>query len=111
MLNENLHSKFTSIVAKKNAIKFKQKTRDEKHEYVKFMSTLNYCLNSLSDDYREIIEESYFKSNFKFWWVDKYCKSSFYRKREKAICSFVQLFVLIYENYVHFSYNVSNAIH
>jgi len=110
MQKKKIHTKFDSILAKKKELRFRLTTRDGRQEYFKFMSVLNYCLNQLTNEYREILEESYLNPKFRFWWVDKYCKSSFYRKRVTAISSFVRLFDLIYENYPHFSVNISSAI-
>ena len=110
MQNEKLETQLDVIIRKANLLKFIPNSRDEKEEYLKLLSITNYCLDRLDLEYREIIERSYLDSEYEFWWVDKYCKTSFYRKREKAISSFVQLFDLIYENYPHFSTNITNAI-
>ena len=75
-------------------------TRDEKEELQKLNGILDYCLSSLKSDFQEILNESYFNVSYKFWWVDYYSKSAFYRRREKAITSFVSLFEMINENFI-----------
>ena len=110
MSNENLYQKLDEIIKTRNSLKARLFYKDVRSEYHKFDSVLNYCLKLMKSDYREIIFKSYFDCDYKFWWVDKYCKSSFYRMRIKAICSFVHLFTLIYENFNHFSDNIYSAI-
>lgn len=110
MSNRKNYKKLDEILSKKNTLKIGQKTLEEKLECAKFENVLNYCLNSLSFDYQEIMSKTYLNSNFKFWWVDKYSKSTFYRKKENAVNSFVQLFEMIYENYFCFSNNIKRSI-
>ena len=69
----------------------------------RFLKTFRYCLTSLKEDYRLIMIESYFECSYQFWWVDYFCKSSYYRKRYWAIISFVRLFNIIYENFDYYS--------
>ena len=65
----------------------------------KFLRMFERCLNLMKDEYLLILQNSYFSPSYKFWWMDYYCKSSFYRKRIIAITSFVALFEMIYENF------------
>ena len=106
MASEKNYEKLDTIIRQKSLLKFRQKTRDEKHEYFKFMTSLNYALDSLSYEYKRIMNHTYFERDYKFWWIDEYCKSSFYRKRDKAVASFVHMFELVYENFYHFSNNL-----
>ena len=110
MASEKLYLNLDSILEKKKCFICCPKSRDDMQEYLKFTSVMNYCLNALRTDYREIMIESYINPVYRFWWVDKYCKSSFYRRRTKAITSFVNLYNLIYENYPSFSNNIRDAI-
>ena len=75
----------------------------------KFLAVLSYCLNSLGEDYRLILRKSYFENCYKFWWLDYFCKSSYYRKRFIAISSFVRLYEMIYENVNDLSIYLSYA--
>ncbi len=65
----------------------------------KFLHMFEYCLNLMKEEYLLILQNSYFRKCYKFWWMDYYCKSSYYRKRLVAITSFVSLFEMIYENF------------
>lgn len=65
----------------------------------KFLHMFEYCLNSMKEEYLRILQNSYFSKCYKFWWMDYYCQSSYYRKRLVAITSFVSLFEMIYENF------------
>lgn len=57
------------------------------------------CLLFLKDDYKEILEKSFFNINYEYWWVDYYSVTNYYRKRLRAIRSFVCLFKTINEDY------------
>ena len=94
------YSKFNEIINVSKVLKIK---RIHTSDSERFFKALNYCLNKLKDEYRMILENSYFECEYKFWWMDYYCKSSFYRKRYWAIVAFVRLFELIYENSNDFS--------
>ena len=71
---------------------------------IRFQSVFNYCLDRLHYDYRNILVNSFIDCRFKFWWMEFYSKSTFYRLRGKALTSFVSLFEMIYENIQDFSY-------
>ena len=55
------------------------------------------CLRLLKDDYKEILENSFFKRIYDYWWVDCYSVTNYYRKRFRAIRSFVCLFNVMNE--------------
>lgn len=103
MRRQKIYTRFNKIINKKNSFRLPTCNQDEK---TKFLSVFNYCLSSLKDEYITILKNCYFENNYEFWWLDYYCKSSFYRKRFWAIISFVRLFELIYENF-----NVYSAYH
>ena len=106
MCDKEIYQKLNLIAKKKVVLQSRILSRDGKEEYRKYQAVVNYCLNALHFDYREIIVKSYLSPDYKFWWVDRYCKSSYYRKRIKAVNSFVRLYELIYENFRHFSNNI-----
>ena len=106
MCDKEMYQKLKMIAKKKLALLSKIHTRDGKLEYRKYTAIVNYCLNALKFEYREIITKSYLNPDYKYWWVDSYCKSCYYRKRIKAVNSFVRLYELIYENFRHFSNNI-----
>ena len=110
MCDKKEHTKMHYILARRDHLKSLVSTTEGKQEYKKLLSIIRYCLNSLEYDYKEIIRSSYLNKNYKFWWTDHYCQSSYYRKRNKAVVSFVHLFNLIYENFDDFSANIYRAI-
>lgn len=70
--------------------------------YKKYQEVIDYCYNALSYEYQRIIKKSYleFDDLFKFWWIDEYSKSAFYRKIRKAENAFVNLFEMKYEKFI-----------
>ena len=71
----------------------------------KFLEAFNYSFNSLEGEYKEIFSKTYLEKAYQFWWLDYYCKSSYYRKRIIAVTSFVHLFELVHENINDYSFN------
>ena len=106
MQTQNCNAQIQEIVRLKKALQVKHDLRHDDKASKKFFSIYNYCLNSLKSNFREILLKSYFNVSYKFWWVDKYSQSAYYRRRAKAVISFVNLFNLIYENFSYFSRNV-----
>lgn len=100
MHDNEIYEKFNEILMKRNIFLHSQKDVNERKEFLRIVS---YCLDNLKDEYRLILYKSYFDNSFKFWWVDDYCKSSFYRKRFWAISSFVHLFEVVYEIFNDFT--------
>ena len=107
MCDQKIYSKLKSIIKARNRVRTLS-IFDKERE--KFFGVFNYCLSSLKDEYQMILKNSYFDLKYQFWWLDFYCKSTYYRKRYWAINSFVHLFETIYENItdltVYFSYSV-----
>lgn len=96
MRDYKIYSKINHIIEKRNDfLKVKNKTEEQ----LKYLGMFNYCVNSLEEEYRLILQNSYFKPIYQFWWLDYYCKSSYYRRRFTAVSSFVALFEVIYENF------------
>ena len=96
----SFYTKFNKILNTRKTLRINRIQTDESK---KFFKALNYSLKNLKDEYRMILENSFFECDYKFWWVDYFCKSSFYRKRYLAIVAFVRLFEMIYENFDDFS--------
>ena len=95
MHKNEIYSRLESVIERKrrfNSDNFRSEERTQLNAIIK------YCLKSLKEDYRDILLKSYFECDYPFWWVDYYCKSCYYRKRLKAVTSFVLLFEVIYEN-------------
>ena len=106
MCDLTYYSKFDQILEQKSTLEFasrKKQTRD------KFFAILNHCLNSMKDEFRLILEKTYFKKDYEFWWMDYFCKSSYYRKRYLAVVSFVTLYEFIYENISDYSTYINSA--
>ena len=74
-------------------------SREKRVEHKKFLGMFNYCVNSMKEEYRFILMNSYIQVSYQFWWLEYYCKSSYYRKRFRAVASFLALFEMIYENF------------
>ena len=96
MRDYQIYSKIKHIAEVRN--KF-LKENESSVERQKFFGIFNYCLNSLKDEYKFILLNSYFNITYQFWWLDYFCKSSYYRKRFVAVNSFVALYEMIYENF------------
>ena len=103
MKNENSYAQIKQIARLKNILEVKRNLNLEKDICSKFFLTYDYCLNSLKKKFRELLLNSYFELDYKFWWADTYSQSAYYRARAKAVISFVNLFNLIYENFPYFS--------
>ena len=80
-----------------------RKEVEDARKFNYFVSVFNFCLDHLEYEYRTILVKTYFKCQFKFWWVDIYAKTTFYRMRARALTNFVSLFELIYENIEDFA--------
>ena len=100
MHKNEIYSRLESIIERKrrfNSDNFRSEERTQLNAIIK------YCLKNLKEDYRDILLKSYFECDYPFGWVDYYCKSCYYRKRLKAVTSFVLLFEVIYENPNYFT--------
>lgn len=73
--------------------KFDQIIRSEKC----MTSKVKKCLNFLKEDYKEILNNTFFNNIYKYWWTEFYSSSNYYRKLFRAKRSFVCLFNLLYE--------------
>ena len=74
-----------------------------------FNTVFDYCVNSLNYEQRNIFKKCYVEDTYPFWWMDYYCKSSFYRKRVATVTNFVELFEKIYEgsNHIATTFNLA----
>ena len=95
MHNSKIYKKFNRLLLAQNNITFHLSSAET---FDRFTNAINYCLSSLKEEYQMILKNSYFENGYEFWWLDYYCKSSYYRKRFWAIVAFVRLFEVIYEN-------------
>ena len=96
MHEQKIYTRFNQILEAKNRFRI---VGLESEERKRFIYAFTYTLNSLKEEYKTILDKSYFKRDYEYWWLDYYCKSSYYRKRFTAVCSFVSLFEMIYENF------------
>ena len=106
MQNENCYAQIKEVARLKKTLEIKRILNQDKDACHKFFTTFNYCMSLMRNNFKEILTKSYFDVDYKFWWVDKYCQSSFYRLRAKAVYSFMNLFNTIYENFSHFYHNI-----
>lgn len=95
MDTKEMYSTFNAIVKNKVCLDFNKNFSGR----LLFKEKLNYCLDHLKEEYREIINNSFLIACYQFWWLDKYSESAYYRKRFRAISSFVFLFKTFDENF------------
>ena len=100
MHKNEIYSRLQTIIDRKRRFNSENFRSDERKQ---LNAIIRYCLQLLKEEYRNILIKSYFECDYPFWWVDYYCKSSYYRKRIKAVTSFVLLFETIYEDPNHFT--------
>ena len=100
-----IYRKFNQILKAKRNLKFRLKNNSSE----RFLKIFDYCLTLLDEEYQTILKKSYIENDYEFWWVDYYCKSSYYRKRFSAVLAFVQLFEKNYEDINDYSFNFSSA--
>ena len=96
MCEQKIYSKFHDIIKVVNFILSNNKNDCNEMRY---LGIFRYVLNSLKEDYLFILKNSYFNKSYRFWWIDFYSKTTYYRKRYIAVNSFVSLFEMIYENF------------
>ena len=76
MNSRKIYNKFYSILKQKETQKSKAIS----------------CLDFLKEDYKEILNNSFFNKIYEYWWLDYYSETNYYRKRFRAIRSFVNLY-------------------
>ena len=98
MRDYKIYSKIGRIIeARKSVLSKKEKDKND----LIYLGIFNYVLGLMKKEYLFILTNSYFNNTYRFWWLDYYCKSSYYRKRVIAVNSFVSLFEMIYENFIN----------
>ena len=95
MHESKINEKLRAIIKENNRLKLCGKSE----EFVRFNEIMNYCYHSLSYEYQRIFRKCYLDEEYKLWWEEEYSKTNFYRKRIKAVTSFVNLFEMKYENF------------
>lgn len=88
MSSAEIYSDFYSILEDTKLVNCKKK------------SDISSVLLLLKDEYREIINKSFLNTDYEYWWIETYSESTYYRKRFRAIRTFVNLFNFINENTV-----------
>lgn len=58
-----------------------------------FIYSFERAMDALSDTSRDILNKSFFKVEYPFWWLDVYSSTTFYRYRKTAITAFVFIFL------------------
>ncbi len=54
-----------------------------------YVAKIEAAFKSLDLDSRRIINNDFFFNNYKFWWVELYSTSTYYRLKRTAICKFL----------------------
>jgi len=94
MSTQEIYAKFNAVVNEAKLV-----NNDET-----IFSKITHCLNCIKEEYREILNKSYFAQDYKFWWIDFYSETTYYKKRFRAITSFVYLYDSLNEDFdIHFS--------
>ena len=75
------------------------KINGQYEEYKRYKEVIEYCYKLMSYEYQRIFKKCFISDTYKFWWVDEYAKSNFYRKKIKTATAFVKLFEMKYENF------------
>lgn len=57
-----------------------------------FINRFNRAYKSLKYCYRHIINEAYLKDNYKFWWLEEFEHTTYYRNRSRAVKTFLLVF-------------------
>ena len=72
---------------------FSSSSRKQRNHEMKFVRNVKEALASLNKDERFIIQNEFFeRKSDKFWWEKFYSKSTYYRRRNFAIKSFMEHF-------------------
>ena len=98
MNRKEVKSKMKQILLTKNGAENGLGTNSNYPKKERFDYVFDYVYKSLNGEYQNILSKTYISPSFKYWWVEIYSKSSFYRLREKALTSFISLFEMMYEN-------------
>lgn len=91
--------KVKAIINKRNWLK----CTGQYEKYKRYKEVIDYCYKSMSYEYQRILRKCFLNESFKFWWVDEYAKSNFYRKKIKTATAFVKLFEMKYESFNDYS--------
>ena len=88
----------------KKASKFLDSSNEDEEEINKKIKEIEHArailrkatgaLSMISPEYRNIIIREFLFNNDKIWWVNFYSRSTFYRKRTKAIDAFWKFYLL-----------------
>ena len=96
---DKIYYEFNKIMSMRKPYQIHSSNEKEKKESERFEAILNFVLSQFKEEYKTIFTRTYLTNDYQFWWLEYYCKSSYYRKRCKAVTSFVRLFKMIYENF------------
>lgn len=99
MSNKEITSKFNDIVKKKKYYDHAHYNLEIKEERDEFNRKFDRSMFCLKDEYQDILKHTFLDGSYKFWWLERYCKSSYYRERFRAMTSFVLIFEILGENY------------
>lgn len=58
-----------------------------------FFYSFDRAMSAMSETSRDILNKSFFKVDYPFWWLEVYSSTTFYRYRKAAITAFVFIFL------------------
>ena len=76
-----------SLTYKKALIDYKFSVNSENEDF-EIIKLVNFTLEMLDDEYKEIIQRDFLFKKEHNWWIEYYSKSNYYIKRKKAINNF-----------------------
>jgi len=56
-----------------------------------YILRIESAFKSLDTDSKRIINNDFFFNNYKFWWLELYSTSTYYRLKRVAMCNFLNL--------------------
>lgn len=83
---------FNQIVSDYEKFRLIKNEEEKTSEYRKFKFAFSQSMNFIGISSKDILEKTYFKVNYKFWWTSIYSKTTYYRLRKTAIEDFVKVF-------------------
>ena len=104
MDRQKVKAKMMKIIERRKAIKTGFETSTSFNHQLYFLNVFEDVLNDLNSQHKLIIEKTFINTDNNFWWLNLYSKSTFYRLKDEALNSFVNMFEMIYENIKDFAH-------
>ena len=93
MKTDNVKIIFKSICKDYKRYSVIKRKENMDFNYKCFTYSFERTMNALSETSRDILNKSFFKVEYPFWWLEVYSSTTFYRYRKIAITAFVFIFI------------------